>query len=178
MISLLGRIEREDSGELERSTVTTVQQLAPAYQAAVAEEDMEKCLNFCRVFTELGESFLFKIVSAPPSQPHFSLPILDTVLLCCQHPDYEMPDVTFNLWYRLSEELYTRNDDSLVSVFRPQVERLVSTLCRHCQIEPDTVGVLEEGEDFTEFRSRVSELVKAAHSNIRKIPKVMVSSTK
>ena len=83
MISLLGRIEREDSGELERSTVTTVQQLAPAYQAAVAEEDMEKCLNFCRVFTELGESFLFKIVSAPPSQPHFSLPILDTVLLCC-----------------------------------------------------------------------------------------------
>jgi len=160
MISLLGRIEREDCGDLEQNTVTTVQQLATSYQNAVAEEDMEKCLNYCRVFTELGESFLIKIVSSPPGQPHFSLPILDTVLLCCQHPDYEMPDVTFNLWYRLSEELYTRNDDSLVSVFKPQVERLIGSLCRHCQMEPDTVGILEEGEDFTEFRVRVCELIK------------------
>jgi hypothetical protein len=28
------------------------------------------------------------------------------------------------------------------------------------QIEPDTEGILEEGEDFTEFRSRVVELIK------------------
>jgi hypothetical protein len=54
----------------------------------------------CRVFTELGESFLIRIVFSPPAEPHFSLPILVTVLLCCQHPDNEMPDVTFNLWYR------------------------------------------------------------------------------
>ena len=52
-----------------------------SYQHAVVEEDMEKCLNYCRVFTELGESFLIKIVSSPPSAPHFALPILDTVLL-------------------------------------------------------------------------------------------------
>ena len=61
-----------------------------------------------RIFTELGESFLLRMVSAPPSSPHFTIPILDTVLLCCSHPDYELPDVTFNLWYRLSEELYSR----------------------------------------------------------------------
>lgn len=47
MISLLGRIEREDSGDLEQSTVTSVQQLSTSYQNAVAEEDMEKCLNYC-----------------------------------------------------------------------------------------------------------------------------------
>ena len=33
------------------------------------------------MFTELGETFLMKIV--------FSLPILDMVLMCCQHLDYE-----------------------------------------------------------------------------------------
>ena len=44
---------------------------------------------------------------------------------------------------RLSEELYTRNDDSLVSVFKPQVERLIGSLCRHCQMEPDTVSASE-----------------------------------
>ncbi len=48
---------------------------------SVADEDMDKCLNYCRVFTELAETFLIKIVSQPPHQPpHFALPILDTVL--------------------------------------------------------------------------------------------------
>ena len=140
MIALLARLEREDNEKLEASTVQTVQALGPCYQAAVAEEDLEKSLNLCRVFTELGETFLMKIVSSPPHAPHFSLPILDMVLMCCQHPDYEIPDVTFNLWYRLSEELYTRNDDNLVALFKPQMEQLINTLCRHCQIEPDTVS--------------------------------------
>ena len=73
MIALIARLEREDCQELEISVVNSVQQLANCYQTAVAEEDMEKCLNLCRVFTELGESFLMKIVRAPPSQPHFRL---------------------------------------------------------------------------------------------------------
>ena len=160
LIALLARIEREECAELEVSTVAMVRGMEDSYQLAVAEEESEKCLNYCRVFTELGESFLIKIVSSPPDQPHFSLPILDTVLLCCGHPDYELPDVTFNLWYRLSEELYTRNDDALVGVFKPQVERLIMCLWRHCHMEPDTAAVLEEGEDFAEFRGRVCELVK------------------
>ena len=69
MIALLTRIEREECVELERSTVATVRQMEDSYQLAVAEEDMEKCLNYCRVFTELGESFLIKIVSSPPPPP-------------------------------------------------------------------------------------------------------------
>ena len=140
VIALLARLEREECKELEVSTIQTITQLAPCYQAAVAEEDMEKCLNLCRVFTELGESFLLKIVKSPPGQPHMSLPVLDIILMCCQHPDYEMPDVTFNLWYRLSEELYSLNNDELVTVFKPKIETLINTLCRHCQIEPDTVN--------------------------------------
>ena len=81
-----------------------------------------------------------RIVRAPPHQPHFSAAVLDLVLMCCQHPDYEMPDLTFNLWYRLSEELYTMNDDQAVAAFKPQIENLINTLYRHCQIEPDTVN--------------------------------------
>ena len=45
-----------------------MQDLGPCYQAAVAEEDMEKRLNLCRVFTDLGETVLMKIVSSPPLQ--------------------------------------------------------------------------------------------------------------
>ena len=89
MIALLARLEREDNEKLEASTEQTVQALGPCYQAAVAKKDLGKSLNICRVFTELGETFLMKIVSSPPHAPHFSLPILDMVLMCCQHPDYE-----------------------------------------------------------------------------------------
>ena len=48
LTSLLFRLEKEDCPELEMSVVQTVQQLAGPYQAAVAEEDSDKCLNFCR----------------------------------------------------------------------------------------------------------------------------------
>ena len=146
------------------SVFTAVRSLEEAYHLSVANEDMEKCLNLCRVFTELGETMLNKIVNHPPTSTaqtgHFAVAIFDCVLICCGHPDYEIPDITFNLWFRLSEELYQRNDDRLTNSFRPYIERLINALAKHCQMEPDTDGILEEGEDFSEFRSRVVELIK------------------
>jgi len=160
LLVMLERADRAEAEQLEESICAVVKRLEEPYHIAVADEDMDKCLNYCRVFTELAETFLIKIVSQSGPRPHFALPILDTVLICCGHPDYEMPDVTFNLWYRLSEEVYTRNDDNLVNMFKPHIERLIVSLCRHCQMEPDTIGCLEDGEDFAEFRNRVSELIK------------------
>ena len=107
---------------------------------------------------------LNKIVNHPPTTTtqtgHFAVEIFDCVLICCGHPDYEIPDITFNLWFRLSEELYQRNDDRLTNSFRPYIERLINALAKHCQMEPDSDGILEDGEDFSEFRSRVVELIK------------------
>ena len=158
--NLLMRIERENEPALEHDVYEMVLRFDDPYQLAVSEEDLDKCLNYCRIYTELGESFLTRMVSAPPETPHFTVSILDKVLLCCTHPDYELPDVTFNLWYRLSEELYTRNDNKLINVFKPYIERLIVCLSRHCQMEPDMVGCLTEDDDFFEFRTRVSDLIK------------------
>eukprot|EP00088_Acartia_fossae_P042626 TRINITY_DN4480_c0_g1_i2.p1 TRINITY_DN4480_c0_g1~~TRINITY_DN4480_c0_g1_i2.p1 ORF type:complete len:953 (-),score=229.01 TRINITY_DN4480_c0_g1_i2:485-3304(-) len=160
IINLLTRLEKENDEALERQIFETVMNLKTPYHLAVGEEDLDKCLNYCRIFTETGESFLTRMVASTPANPHFSIPVLDTVLLCCGHLDYEMPDVTFNLWYRLSEELYSRNDDDLINIFRPYITSLILCLSRHCQMEPDMVGVLSEDEDFAEFRSRVSDLIK------------------
>jgi len=44
--------------------------------------------------------------------------------------------------------------------FRPYVERLINALCKHCQIEPGTEGLLEEGNDFADFRFRVLDLLR------------------
>jgi len=161
IISLITRLEQEVDPELERNIFDTVVRFEEPYQLAVSEEDIEKCLNYCRVFTEFGESFLFRMMTSHPDQPHFSLPILDTVLLCCSHPDYELPDVTFNLWYSLSEELYnSRLGEELIPLFKPYIEKLIVCLSRHCQLEPDMVGSLGVDEDVAQFRRRVSDLLK------------------
>ncbi|XP_071056779.1 transportin-3 isoform X2 [Onthophagus taurus] len=130
------------------------------YHLSVANEDQDKSMNYCRIFTELGESFLDKIVNAPLNQPHFAIKVFDLVLLCVGHHDYEVAEITFNLWYLLSEELYNRKDKTTTELYRPYIERLVTALCRHCQIEPDHEGLLDEGDDFKDFRLKVSDLIK------------------
>lgn len=57
-----------------------------------------------------------------------------------QYYSYQVAQITFNLWYRLSEILYQKNSDDLNAVFRPHIERLIGALCRHCQMEPDHVS--------------------------------------
>jgi hypothetical protein len=62
--------------------------------------------------------------------------------------------------YRLSEELYQHNDEVQTSLFRPYIERLIEHLCKHCQMDSDSDGVVDDGDDFADFRARVSELIK------------------
>ena len=54
------------------------------------------------------------------------------------YTDYEQADVTFNLWYRLSEELYEKDSETLTAFFKPYVERLIMALCKHCQMDSGT----------------------------------------
>lgn len=72
---------------------------------------------------------------------HYAIKILDLVLVCVGHHDYEVAQITFNLWYRLSDViLYRKKTEDLYAVFRPLIERLIGALCRHCQMEPDHVS--------------------------------------
>ena len=48
---------------------------------------------------------------------------------------------TFNVWYRLAEELSKVNDTSLNTEFMPYVEKLFLELAKHCQIDEDTSPV-------------------------------------
>ncbi|KAL0267137.1 UNVERIFIED_CONTAM: hypothetical protein PYX00_009490 [Menopon gallinae] len=146
---------------LEEQLFRGVMALEDSYHLAVAHEDDEGCMNYCRIFTELGESFLDKIVKNSSSdKSHYALKVLDLVLMCVGHHEYEVAEITFNLWYRLSEDLYEKNDDSLTLVFKPYVERLIESLCRHSRMEPDHEGLLHDADDFSDFRSKVSELIK------------------
>ncbi|KAJ8315715.1 hypothetical protein KUTeg_007865 [Tegillarca granosa] len=133
--------------------------LPNAYHISVADEDTDKSVNYCRIFTELAESFL-EIIVQTPNQGLGDLRILELLLTCIGHHMYEVAEITFNFWYRLSEELYQQSRDELTEIFKPYVQRLIIALCRHCEIDVDHEGVPDDSDDFGEFRLRVSELIK------------------
>lgn len=133
--------------------------LETAYHMAVAREDLDKVLNYCRIFTELCETFLEMIVRSP-GQGMGDLRTLELLLICAGHPQYEVAEISFNFWYRLGEHLYKTNNPALHNVFRPYIQRLLHSLARHCQLDPDHEGIPEDTDDFGEFRVRVSDLVK------------------
>ncbi|KAL3266215.1 hypothetical protein HHI36_010397 [Cryptolaemus montrouzieri] len=153
--------DNNNQHQLETFLFNNVVQLEMSYHISVANEDQEKSMNFCRIFTELAESFLEKIINNSSRESyHFAVKALDLVLICVGHHDYEVAEITFNLWYVLSEELYQKNSGQITELFKPFVERLITALCRHCQMEPDHEGLLEDGDDFKDFRSKVSDLIK------------------
>ncbi|KAK1169089.1 transportin-3 isoform X2 [Acipenser oxyrinchus oxyrinchus] len=133
--------------------------LETAYHMAVAREDLDKVLNYCRIFTELCETFLETIVRSP-GQGMGDLRTLELLLICAGHPQYEVVEISFNFWYRLGEHLYKNSDPGLHGIFRPFIQRLLHALARHCQLDPDHEGIPEDTDDFGEFRMRVSDLVK------------------
>ena len=52
-----------------------------------------RVLNYCRVFTELCETFLDKIVCTP-GQGLGDLRTLELLLICAGHPQYEVSEVS------------------------------------------------------------------------------------
>lgn len=148
--------------ELEQQCYSGVMLLENAYHMSVAHEDLERANNICRVFTVLSESFLQRIVGerSADGSPHYALKSLDLVLNCVGHYDYELTEITFNLWFRLSEELYQKNNDELMAMFQPYVQRLIGALYRHVQFDTDHEGLIEEGDSFADFRRKVAELIR------------------
>lgn len=134
--------------QLEIDLFNSILQLEGAYRMSVKLEDTEKAMNYCRIFTILGETYLLKIISVSEPTPHYSIKSLDLVLNCVGHYDYEVAEITFNLWYRLSEELYQKNDDTLTMHFRPYIEQLIGALYRNSQFDADYEGLMDDGEMF------------------------------
>lgn len=150
LCSFLQCLEFSKQPLLENQILESIIQLNSSYNMAVAHEDIDKAMNYCRIFSQLAESFLDKIMHIEPEQhPHYAMKSLDLVLNCIGHYDYEVAELTFTLWYRLSEELYQKNNDDLTGHFRPYIERLLTSLYRLSQMEPDHEGLLSDSDSFS-----------------------------
>lgn len=84
-------VEHEDADKWAPSTWYTIAQ--NNYSHKTNEKNNKNCrtINYCRIYTELAECFLLTMVNGSLSgEAHFSVKILDLVLVCVSHHDYEV----------------------------------------------------------------------------------------
>jgi transportin-3 len=113
-----------------------VNQLSPLFIASLDIEEPDRANSLARIFTEMAESFLFYIVHYPDTS-HGSMHTLDLLLMCADHYDYEIIDMTLSVWYRLAEMLVKIQDQETNLRFKPYIARLTSSLIKHCQLNED-----------------------------------------
>ncbi|KAK6056479.1 exportin 1-like protein, partial [Cooperia oncophora] len=157
-VSALVRAEDHHSHQaLAMSLQAAVYQLHGAFNQAVAMEDMDKLQNFARIFVELAESLLEKIVNEGSDDPNSmgSIYTLELLLLLAGHHDYSLIEMTFNIWYRISEGLFSFEDDQHIEKFKPYVQRYLTALYRHCRYDTEEEGVPDRDGDFADFRLKV-----------------------
>ncbi|CAI4232058.1 unnamed protein product [Auanema sp. JU1783] len=147
---------------LAHSLQKNVYALAQPFKVAVELEELGKLQNYARIFCELVETMLERIVNEPSNsmEDFGSLYSLELLLLLAEHHDYSIIERTFNVWYRISEALFMIEDDDHLNKYRPFINRYINHLYRHSRFDTDEETVPEEGSDFMEFRAKVSETLK------------------
>ncbi|EYC43438.1 hypothetical protein Y032_0494g2462 [Ancylostoma ceylanicum] len=163
IVSALVRAEDYQTHQaLAMNLQTAVYQLHDAFNNAVAMEDLDKLQNFARIFVELAESFIEKLVNDGSDDPNSlgSIHTLELLLLLAGHHDYSLVEMTFNIWYRLSEGLFSFEDDSHIEKFKPYVQRYLAALYRHCRYDTEEEGIPDRDGDFADFRLKVVETVR------------------
>jgi len=145
--------------ELAHALFEGVIALCDGYHMSVALEELDKSVNYARVFTEMGEALVGTIV-ATPNEGFGSFKTLELLLTCVGHCNFEVADITFTFWNRLAELLYDERDKTVSELFKPYVARLIIALCRHCQYDATMESLPDEADDFDEFRTRSAELIR------------------
>ena len=138
------------SPELEKTIFDGLLQLEQSYKVSLDIEDPDKSMVLCRIFTVVAETFLTRMINnSTPSTPHYTIKVLDSLIMCVGHFDFEVAQITFNVWYKLSEDLYQKNNEELTQLFERYIERLIEALYKHCQLDSDHEGLIEDENSFS-----------------------------
>lgn len=137
--------------QLMSNITTQVFQLEEAYTMAVGYEDTGKVLNFARIFTELGNSNLEELLANK-----VDMKLLELIIKCVSHYDFEVAETTFSFFYNFSEEVYKHSTTKFVNCFN----MLLNAVTNHCRLEADTVGLSDPDSDQFAYRDLVKSLLE------------------
>lgn len=101
--------ENNNNDNIERLLFDSISSLEESYHMAVAHEQEDKAANYARVFTELAETFLEKIIACTASgNTHFAMRSLELALMCIGHYDYEVRIMKYFLFNNIYGIAYGR----------------------------------------------------------------------
>ncbi|RLN06093.1 hypothetical protein BBJ28_00004675 [Nothophytophthora sp. Chile5] len=147
-----------------------VQWLAPrllslrgAFAAAAEAEDTDACLGLCRIFTEMGESYLELLLQQPGTGNDATdqSALVDLLLDCMGYPDADVADVTIPFWFRFLEELQRRVTPALLAHYAPRLERLAGLCMQKLQFSEEFPSLpADKQQDFKAFRQELGDILR------------------
>lgn len=148
--------------QLTHYLLLQIYELAEIYQHSVLNEDIDKSVNYSRIFTEMAESIVSPLIVDVASEQNNmpDLKIIYLLLDCIDHYDYEVAEITFHFWFRFTELIHKKSAPNLLPLFNSILNKLILGLTRHCQLECDQEGLLNNDSNLYEFRLRVRDLIK------------------
>uniref|UniRef100_M4BQJ6 Exportin-1/Importin-beta-like domain-containing protein n=1 Tax=Hyaloperonospora arabidopsidis (strain Emoy2) TaxID=559515 RepID=M4BQJ6_HYAAE len=144
-----------------------VQWLAPRllslrgmFAAAAEAEDVDSCLGLCRIFTEMGESYL-ELLLQQHGAGNDHVALVDLLLDCMSYPDAHVADVTIPFWFRLLAELQRRAVPALVAQYKPRLERLAGLCMQKLQFREDFLTLPSDRQhEFRAFRQELGDILR------------------
>jgi transportin-3 len=138
---------------LVQSILPSVMSL-PLDQVLAGDDDDVK-LSYCRIFTEVGESYLSILLEQDGQS------ILTKVTQCTSIPDNSISGMTHNFWYRFVMELEHMDDyrkrQNQVDLYTPHLRNLLDVCLIHMEY-PSNGELSEESiDDFHKERFSLSE---------------------
>jgi len=132
------------------------------FDQALASNDEDVLRTYCRVITEMAESYMSLILS---SQFQDASKLVEWVLKCSSIPEIEISSITLHFWYRMVLDLETiepyefRQD--LIDRYTPYLLQLIDMCSTNLMKYPSNVSDLSEDELDDVYRNRfyVSETV-------------------
>ncbi|CAH0490144.1 unnamed protein product [Peronospora farinosa] len=133
--------------------------LRGAFEAAVEKEDLDLCLGLCRIFTEMGESYLELLQKYGDGNDTAAL--VDLLLDCMSYHDAEVADLTIPFWFRLLAELQHHVTSALVVQYNPRLERLAGLCMKKLQFREDFPSLpADKQQDFKAFRLELGDILR------------------
>uniref|UniRef100_A0A6G1SBS6 Transportin-3 n=1 Tax=Aceria tosichella TaxID=561515 RepID=A0A6G1SBS6_9ACAR len=134
--------------------VEQVYTLENAFKETVSQEDIDKSSNFVKAFTSVAETACFTHVI---EKQDFRL--IELLLSCLSHYDYEIVEETYQFWWTLLETLQNRLKPAQYPPYIGYINRFVMGVTKLAQFDADEEGVVHHDADIHSFRANSAEII-------------------
>ncbi|KAL6078700.1 Importin-13 [Balamuthia mandrillaris] len=133
--------------------------LQSIYMVAVEQEDEDICRSFCELLVTFGENFTSYLLTCGSH----GLTLLEMLLLCLEHPNFEVAQQTLSFWYDLEEAVRDASEQNVKQTFAPFFVQLTKVLLSRVVIPADRSLDNDERTAFYNFRGEAADTLLCIH---------------